>query len=176
MFSAVLEVVWFLLPAYVANSIAIDVKAFPVLKNYSAPVDGGRSFGGKRVLGDGKTWRGLLCGVVAGVSVGLLQMRLHPTSSINLIPMTLLLAFLLSLGALSGDMVASFFKRRWGLISGAHAPLLDQLDYILGAFLFSVVVVPFNLKYLLVALIITIPLHAGASVVAWILKLKKDPW
>ncbi len=44
---------WAMLPAYVPNNAA-------VLAGGGRPIDGGRTWDGKRVLGDGKTWRGTL--------------------------------------------------------------------------------------------------------------------
>jgi hypothetical protein len=39
----------------------------PWLCALAVPIDGGRSFRGKRILGDHKTWRGLLAGIFAGI-------------------------------------------------------------------------------------------------------------
>ena len=52
--------VWAMLPAYVPNNAAVLVGGGP-------PIDGGRTYGGRRLLGDGKTWRGTAGGIVAGV-------------------------------------------------------------------------------------------------------------
>jgi CDP-2,3-bis-(O-geranylgeranyl)-sn-glycerol synthase len=175
-FPGLWEAVWFILPAYVANSIAIDVSAVPYLKRFTTPVDFGRSFRGKRILGDGKTWRGLICGVMAGGLCGLLQQHLSPE---GLFPMTALIGFLLGLGALVGDMVESFIKRRMGMGRGHPLILMDQLDYIFGAFFFAWIVVPMRTigwEYLALICAITVPLHMFASVVAWKLKMKKNPW
>jgi CDP-2,3-bis-(O-geranylgeranyl)-sn-glycerol synthase len=55
---------WTMLPAYVPNNAA-------VLAGGGAPIDGGRTWGGSRVLGDGKTWRGTAAGTLAGVALAL---------------------------------------------------------------------------------------------------------
>jgi len=173
MLPGLIDVLWLILPAYVANSVAIDVSGIPFLKKYTAPVDFGMSWKGKRLLGEGKTWRGLICGVLAGVLCGWIQ---GIYASAGLYPMTALLGFLLGFGALLGDMVESFIKRRLGFDRGHPMFLLDQLDYIVGAFFLAWTMVPVDLGYLLMACIITLPLHFIASIVAWILKLKKNPW
>lgn len=183
----IIEALWFVLPAYVANSVAADVSIIGFLRKYNHPVDGGKTFRGKRILGDGKTWRGLFFGVLGGVFVGWLQSKyywrvfelLQPLASpaeLNLQQMTLTLAFLISLGAMVGDMVESFGKRMMGLPSGHPAPILDQLDYIFGAFFFAWLVVPVNLDYFALAVLITIPLHVVANIVAWALKIKRVWW
>src|SRR3970040_1033567 len=57
---------WFLLPAYAANPVA-------VVFGGGTPIDFGRSLrDGHRVLGDGKTWRGLAGGVASGLLLGIL--------------------------------------------------------------------------------------------------------
>jgi CDP-2,3-bis-(O-geranylgeranyl)-sn-glycerol synthase len=93
--------------------------------------------------------------------------------------MTPLVGFLLGLGALVGDMAESFIKRRMGFDRGAHLFLMDQLDYIFGAFFFAWTVVPLQsigLGHLILTCALTVPIHYIASVVAWKLKLKKNPW
>lgn len=64
---AILHALWLFLPVYVANmSPVFTAKIVP---GWSTPIDGGRMHrDGQRVLGDGKTWRGLVGG---GVAAGL---------------------------------------------------------------------------------------------------------
>ena len=56
--------IFLFLPALVPNSAA-------VLFGGGTPVDFGRTWKGKRILGDGKTWRGLFGGVAAGTALGI---------------------------------------------------------------------------------------------------------
>jgi CDP-2,3-bis-(O-geranylgeranyl)-sn-glycerol synthase len=174
-FSVILRVIWFILPAYVANSVAIDVSAVPFLKKYTAPVDFGRTFREKRILGDGKTWRGLVSAVIAGTITGWLQGHYSPAFAAG-ITQSATLGFLLGLGAMVGDMAASFLKRQSGMERGAMAPILDQLDYIIMAFIFASPVVGFDFRFLLLACAITVPIHVIANFVAYAIKLKKVPW
>lgn len=84
--------------------------------HWRAPLDGGATLAdGTRVLGDHKTWRGLVVGVIAcGVAARLLQL-----------PLLLGVAF----GTLSliADVTGSFIKRRLRLQPGAEIPMLDQI-------------------------------------------------
>ncbi|MFH1836300.1 MAG: CDP-2,3-bis-(O-geranylgeranyl)-sn-glycerol synthase [Methanobacteriota archaeon] len=170
------DAVWFILPAYVANSAAIDVSGIPFLKKYSTPIDLRHNILGKRILGDGKTWRGLFGGVIAGTLIGILQLSIQPYLGESLPQMTVKLALLLSFGALFGDMAASFVKRQTGFDRGASVPGLDQLDYIVGAFVFSLPAVPFDLTRFLIIVVLTIPLHVLANYVAYKIKLKEVWW
>ncbi|MCX6695389.1 MAG: CDP-2,3-bis-(O-geranylgeranyl)-sn-glycerol synthase [Candidatus Altiarchaeota archaeon] len=171
-----LEVLWFIFPAYAANSIAVDVSGIPFLKDFSTPMDFGRNIGGRRVFGDGKTWRGFFCGILAGVIVGWIQSLLQANYSWNLPEMSLTLAFLLSLGAMVGDLAASAIKRRCGFERGHSLPFIDQLDFVFGAFYFAWIIVPADLAFFATALVVTVPIHYFANYVAWVLKLKKSPW
>lgn len=173
MLPGVYEVLWVILPAWMANSWAINVKGLPLLKNFSTPIDFGYKVNGKRILGDGKTWRGLFGGVSAAVFTSYIQMQFQP---VGMPQMTLTLGFLLGFGAVLGDMVESFIKRRSNLERGHPLFLMDHLDYIFGAFFMAWLVLPVDLGYLLIASFLTVPVHFIANIIAWKFKLKKNPW
>src|SRR3989454_11668937 len=76
---AIPQALWFFLPAYVANPMA-------VVFGGGTPIDFGRTLrDGERLFGDGKTWRGLVGGTLAGgppgVAPGPPFPALAPTSS-----------------------------------------------------------------------------------------------
>lgn len=188
MLSTLIEALWFILPAYMANSIANDIAHIRFFEKYSYPLDFGLTWRGVRIFGPNKTWRGLFFGVLAAVLTGFLQQRFHIQSALfisdslkldstlSLPEISLKLAFLIGFGAMAGDAVKSFFKRRMGIESGRPAPLLDQLDYIFGAFFMAWLVVPVNLEYFALVIIVTVPIHLMANLIAWLLKLKNVPW
>lgn len=75
--SSVLHGLLFFLPAYVANMSPLLVAR--VLPRWNAPIDGGRlAKDGKRLLGAGKTWRGLVGGTVLGAVTGVVVAWLVP--------------------------------------------------------------------------------------------------
>ena len=157
------QTLWFMLPAYFANMAPVVISKFKLVKRYNKPIDFGRKWRGKPLLGPGKTWFGLISGVAVGSLIGLLQGSLE-------------LGFMLGLGAMIGDSAGSFVKRRLGLKRGAKAPGIDQLDFVLGAFLFAGLIGVFNWKYLVIALVVTPLLHWLASIAGYRLKLKREPW
>ena len=115
----------------------------------AVPIDQGRMLWGKRVLGDHKTWRGLLAGVVAGTVVFEVQRLAYEAEAVrNLALMDysahpLLPGLLMGLGAGVGDAVKSFFKRRIDIEPGVSWPVFDQLDFFVGAYCFvSIVYAP----------------------------------
>lgn len=170
---------WVMLPAYVPNNAA-------VLAGGGAPIDGGRTWGDRRILGDGKTWRGTIVGTLVGVGVAYLLNLLQPTAidvlgfAVPTFPVAAMIA--LPLGAMLGDMAASFIKRRTGRNRGAPLPGVDQLDFAVMALLltaivaFEWVVMVFTLALLLVILIVTPILHIVTNVLAYLFGFKHEPW
>ena len=159
---------WFIFPAYCAN-------AAPVIFGGGPQMDFGKKFwDNKPILGSHKTFRGFLAGIIIGPLVGLVQTVIfqnylthYPQFSYSI-----LLGFMLSLGALTGDLIESFAKRRLNRSPGASLPVADQIDFILGAFLFSIVVSPPSLQSALIILLITIPIHLATNLGAALLNMK----
>ena len=166
-----------MLPAYIPNPVA-------ALLGGGTPIDLGRNFSdGKRIFGDGKTWRGLVTGILAGIITGLILIWFCGRFPLAGLPVhTLLFVILLATGALLGDLVKSFFKRRYGKERGTKWPVADQYDLVAGAFLLLLIFDPawlfatVTLTVFLVILIITPVLHRATNIVGYIFKVKEVPW
>lgn len=156
---------WFILPAYVAN-------ATPVVLGGGRPIDANKKFtDGRPIFGAGKTAQGFIAGLAAGTFVGLLQGIAEGTLSHYLA-----LGFLLALGALLGDLLGSFIKRRLGIERGGAAPGLDQLSFVVVALLAAS---PLDLpgwKIVLTIIIITLPIHLATNFSCYKLGLKSRPY
>lgn len=152
---------FFFLPAGIANMVPVIVAKIPGLKKWDAPLDFGKKFRGKRILGDHKTIRGFVSGIVAGCIVALVLYQ------------SLLLGFLLSFGALAGDSIKSFFKRQMGIASGKSWFPFDQIDYIVGGLLLSVFVVRLSLISYSAIFLLYFFLHLLITMIGYFLKLKK---
>jgi CDP-2,3-bis-(O-geranylgeranyl)-sn-glycerol synthase len=165
----IIEALKFIFPAYCANAI-------PVITGGGYPIDLGKKFfDGKPIFGRNKTFRGFFSGLIVGTAVGYLE-----SVFLNYPPKNLGLVFglLLSLGALFGDLTGAFIKRRLGMVPGDLLPVIDQVDFIIGAivfaFLFSSQVLSWEL--IIVVLIITPPIHLLTNFAAYKLGLKDNPW
>ena len=180
-------VLWIMMPAYLANTIA-------VITGGRFPIDQGKKLGdGNRILGDGKTWSGLLGGTIGGIIVGYVQLNFG-TSFIDSIAGTnnetlwgdtpFLIFFLLAFGALFGDLTASFFKRRQNLNRGDKYPLLDMYDFIVMSLLLTLILGGgwlqtwiFDGTVPLFTLLIATPiLHRGVNIIGFKIGLKNEPW
>ena len=170
---------WAMLPAYVPNNAA-------VLAGGGAPIDGGRTRGGRRLLGDGKTWRGTAVGTLAGILLAQVLNYLGPAVSdavgVSLPSFPLAAAVGLALGAMLGDIGASFLKRRTGRERGAAFPVVDQLDFVVGALACALVLAPgwflstFTLPVVAVVVVLTPVLHVVTNGIAYVLGLKDEPY
>jgi len=162
---------WFIFPAYCANAI-------PVIFGGGHPVDFGKIFwDGKPILGSHKTLRGFFSGLVVGTLVGFIQTLLfqHVLFQYDAqLRYDVLLGFMLSLGALVGDLAESFIKRRLDLPPGSSLPIADQLDFVVGALLFSLPVSPLpSLPTVLIILVITPLIHFLTNLLASLLGIKR---
>jgi CDP-2,3-bis-(O-geranylgeranyl)-sn-glycerol synthase len=108
---------------------------------------------------------------VAGIVFGLIQGAITGNFQ-HYLP----LACLLSLGALLGDLLGSFIKRRIGIERGGAAPVLDQLGFVCLAMLLAW---PFYLpgwQEILTVLIITPPIHLATNFAGYKLGMKSHPY
>ena len=152
------ETIYIYLPAYIAN-------ATPVVLGGGGSLDGDRNWAdGKPILGDHKTIRGTLSGLAAGFIIGLLQR--NPVRGA-----------LLSVGAIGGDLIVSFFKRRFDLKPGALLPIADQMGFIVFAVILVSLAEPAPTWDRAIGILAaTLPIHYLTNVFAWLLKLKSTPW
>jgi CDP-2,3-bis-(O-geranylgeranyl)-sn-glycerol synthase len=152
----------FIFPAYCAN-------ATPVLAGGGTKMDFGKNFtDGKRIFGNNKTFRGFFFGLAIGVFVGLLEVMFFH--------FPLLFSILTPLGALLGDLTGAFLKRRLGINPGGLLPIVDQVDFVVGAVVFSLPLALVSWQLALTVLLITPPIHLFTNFLAFKLKLKKHPW
>jgi CDP-2,3-bis-(O-geranylgeranyl)-sn-glycerol synthase len=152
----------FIFPAYSANAV-------PVVFGGGAPLDLGRTlWDGRPVFGSHKTIRGFFAGLAVGTLVGLGECLVFTDYS----P---LLGFVLSLGALIGDLGGAFIKRRLGIAPGASLPVVDQVDFVLAALLFSLPVSRPTLTMAFVVLVLTVPAHLLTNLLAYLVGLKRRP-
>ena len=160
----IIGVLWIFLPGFLTNTFAMMWGKWLPKTGYGPwPIDGGRVHkDGNRLLGDGKTWNGLVGGsftagllamlmtyVIGGSSPSGVQGSATFPNLYYLIEgswldfagpwfATFLLGALLGLYCLIGDMTGSFFKRRKGMKRegdiSSKAPLLDTLPFAIALF------------------------------------------
>ena len=175
---------WLAIPALSANSTA-------VIFGGGTPIDFGKKFyDGKRILGNGKTWRGLIGGGAAAAGIGGIQQIIAYFLNTPYLPLfsfngfeAMGIVLVLSYGALIGDSTGSFIKRRFGIERGQKAYLLDQMTFLLVALLFVFIAYPsfffgyfWNITAILTLFILTPLLHRSVNIIGYKMGYKDVPW
>jgi CDP-2,3-bis-(O-geranylgeranyl)-sn-glycerol synthase len=152
----------FIGPSYVAN-------AAPLVFGGGRTLDGGRKLSdGQPIFGSHKTIRGVIVGILAGSAIGLAE---SPVDS-----RLVLAGFTIAIGAVSGDLLGAFVKRRFRIEPGRAFPVLDQLDFVLGGLLFGYPFFPLGLFSTLLVVMVTPPIHLATNYGAYRLGMKKTRW
>ena len=176
------QLFWFFLPVATANMAPVIFKN--QLLALAKPIDGGRLFRGQPLFGDHKTWRGLLVATLTGGVVFLLQWLLteqFPEQLTNWAPFDLTqgpwwFGFLLGFGAIFGDLVKSFFKRRVNIAPGKTWFPFDQIDLIVFPLLMIGFFYPTTSTTIVVTLLLVPVLHVSVNRIGFWLHLKDTPW
>jgi CDP-diglyceride synthetase len=178
-----LQLLWLALPIIAAGLVHLAVlklDLLPALRRM--PIDGGRTFRGRRLFGDNKTWRGAVVtiGTTTVAAWGLAQLSECCWPLPTLVPFAeehpLLWGLLLGTGYIVGELPNSFAKRQLGIAPGASGQgiagrvfwVIDQLDSLAGMLLFVAPI--WHPSPGLLALILAIML-VGHPVSAWIMVL-----
>lgn len=172
---------WFFLPAGLGNMAPIFAARVSLLRHLDAPIDWGLQVGGHRLLGAHKTWRGLLSGIFVAIIALWLQQYLvstfgwlqRATTPLDYAALpTVWVGFLLGIGALGGDAVKSFFKRRIGTAPGATWFPFDQIDYIVGASIATFAIVQLSPVVYVWAILLWPTIHIVSTAIGYWLGLK----
>ncbi|MBD3269912.1 CDP-archaeol synthase [Candidatus Peregrinibacteria bacterium] len=192
----------FFLPAYIANMMPVIGQNLPFSEKIK------KTAINEKLFGKNKTWFGIVFGILISTLICYIiyQILLMYSASIHgeeylktvifkssyFFYLNIPSAVTISSGALLGDLIESYFKRRIGLKPGYALPFFDQTDFIFGAWIMYMIYIsiPYfnqlffkpnydlNLYFyiLLTGLIITPFLHLSANVIAYKLRLKKVWW
>ncbi|MBN1544573.1 CDP-2,3-bis-(O-geranylgeranyl)-sn-glycerol synthase [Candidatus Woesearchaeota archaeon] len=172
---------YMLLPALLANLVP---PLFRKVNFLGYPVDLGARWKGKPLFGSHKTYRGLFFGITAAIIIAYVQSVLFSSSGwlrqASLIDYSahnfVILGMLLGFGALFGDLVKSFFKRRVGVKPGKPWIPFDQLDFVVGALLFLALVYIPSWKVMLFLLVVVPILHILTNHIGFYLGINKSKW
>lgn len=184
MFLIIAQALFFFLPGYVANMLPVVFAKFGFLKSLDFPIDRGKKLGEYDVFGSHKTYRGFVAGVlgslfIVGIQIALWTfipsshfLFLFPYAGWKMIGFGVLMGF----GALLGDLIKSFFKRRFRVKEGAVFFPFDQLDFVVGGILGASIIFMPGYGHLAVLFIFTPLLHFLSNLIAYKLGWKKVWW
>src|SRR3989338_5895460 len=152
MLNLILQCFYFILPAYFANMAPVIVKKIDFLK---IPIDFNKTMNNKPIFGKKKTFRGLVFGVLFAIVIAYLQFLLYKKNifvGISIVDYSnwLLIGFLMGFGAIFGDLIESFVKRRLEYEPGKPFVPFDQTDFVIGALIFVYPIANLGLNKILI--------------------------
>jgi len=167
----ILESLYFFLPGYIANMAPVLLRWIPV---GGTPIN-------EKLFGSHKTWRGLIVGIIMGGIIFSLQKYLYVTefklwAIIDYGDFSPVLGFLMGLGALVGDAVKSYYKRKGGLKPGERWFPYDQIDFVIGGIIFSWFVYVPQAEVVLILLLVTPILHIVVNHIGYWLRIRESKW
>jgi len=174
---------YFFLPAYFVNMTPPLIRKAGLFNFLDKPVDFGRKFKGQPILGKNKSWRGVIFSSIIGILVAGLQLWLYRFSFIKEISFfdyseinILAFGFLISAGAVFGDLLFAFIKRRLKMEPGQRFIPFDQTNYVIGAALFLTPFLKINTLIWITIFILTFFLHLIFNRTGYLLRLHKNKW
>ncbi len=168
-----------LLLAAAISGVFLRYDLAPVL---ARPIDNGAMIRGKRVFGDGKTWRGVVTAILGSVIGVALQRALSGVvpSALQIVDYArvdpLLLGTGMGGGAMIGELPNSFVKRRAGIPRGGTASgwkgvvfyVWDQVDLLVGAWPFVAPLVSPRPRVVVASFVVALVVHPLVALVGWL--------
>lgn len=172
------DLAYLLLPAAIANMAPVIARRIRFLDFLNHPIDGRLKLNGKPVLGNHKTWRGLVSGIVAGIVVTGIQALIGPTSFDLVVyrDVWLPLGAMLGAGALIGDAFKSFLKRRVGIPEGSPWVPYDQIDFGIGAVIAALPFVQLGWPISFTAIAVLAFCHVLIVRIGYLVGLRNEKW
>jgi CDP-2,3-bis-(O-geranylgeranyl)-sn-glycerol synthase len=176
-------------PLLLSAALSGIVLRFDLASWLAVPIDGGRCLAGRRVLGDGKTWRGVVVAVAGSIVATSIQ-KLLPlgwTSSLAVLdyPAVNPAAFgaAMGAGAVLGELPNSFAKRRLGIARGRTARgllgfvfyVLDQIDLLVGAWPMILPWVRPSFVLFVASIVVTLVVHPLVALIGYLMGARRSP-
>lgn len=176
-----LSALYLILPLCAANASPHFVKSIPW---GATPLDHFKSWHGKRIFGDHKTYRGVFTSIVMSIFIVLMQKLLFPyfqsVSLLNYGAFSLLkvvgVGFVFAASYVCIDIFKSFFKRRINLREGAPWIPFDQIDLGIAALIaLSLIEIP-SWQHLVIIFLLAPALVIFSNGIAYLIGIKKVWW
>ena len=172
MIELLLQVIWFLIPAGVANLVPpIAARMIPA---WDSPMDFGVKLRGQRLFGSHKTFRGLFSGILAATAVHKLQVliALNYQWFFNLafdefFYQQWWLGAWFGFTALAGDAIKSLIKRQTNREPGKPWLPWDKIDWIIGTLAGSWFLFHFDADFAITAIIAGLLLSFAGKIIGY---------
>ena len=158
--NGLIQLFYLMLPAYVANMTPVFASKLNI---FQKPIH-------SKIFGGHKTWGGLIGGIIVGSIIGILQIIITP--NYYLYP-NYFYVILLAIGALLGDILFSFFKRRLCIKPGQSWVPFDQIDFVIGALVLGLLLYVPSVIKIMIIIMGSFILHVIVNAIGYLLKLRK---
>ena len=183
-----LKVICVFLPVLGAWFVHVPILRFNLFPGLRRPIDAGRTWRGRRLFGDNKTWRGALA--MGGGVLGLTLLLSRSRSYWEALPVELqrrgpwIVGTLLGLGTVLAELPNSFAKRQCDIapgqqrrsLLGAIISVYDQGDFVLGIWLTLLPLWVMSAQQAAVAFGVVAVVHLAVSWIAYRLGARATPW
>ncbi len=181
------RVLWLFAPLLVSLALAAVVHRWDLVRALKRPIDGGRTFRGKRLFGASKTWRGVAIAVVGSTIAVALQKHVLVAPSLSLLDYPsvspIALGVTMGVAAMAGELPNSFVKRQLGIAPGttAGSPALralfwtwDQIDVLTASWPALVPWIRPTLAMVVASVVITLVVHPLVALLGYLLGARKS--
>ncbi len=164
----ILKIVWLYLPGAFANMAPIIFQKVNFLNKAI----------NKKLFGENKTYRGLFFGILFSIIIALLQQNLgalfHNIEMLDYSKINIFLfGFWMGIGALLGDLLKSFIKRKLNIAPGKSFPVFDQIDWIIGTTIILAFYINLKINFILYSILVLGMLHFLINIISYKLKIRK---
>lgn len=184
---ALAQALWLFAPLVFSGAVSGVVLRYDLLPGLKRPIDGGRSFRGRRIFGASKTWRGIAVAVAGCVTAAAIQtcwlsglagpLAVAELRGADVVPF----GIAMGLGAMLGELPNSFVKRRLDMAPGGTTtgPLSvlfwvwDQVDLLTAAWPLIAFWVPPTPRLVAASFVVALAIHPTVSLAGYLLHARK---
>ncbi len=149
-----------LIPAMIANMAPTLFKT----KYWNTPIN-------EEIFGKNKTWRGFISAIIVGTIAYFLLVKFNLINFDTKTSLIIFVGFLFSFGAITGDLIESFFKRKIGIKPGETWAPWDQIDYILGMILLTYFIYQYTFNQIILLLVLGGIISALTHRIGYLIKI-----
>lgn len=182
------QVLYLFAPLLVSAALSGIVLRFDLFTVLRRPIDHGAIFRGRRLFGDGKTWRGVAVAVVGSFGAVAVQqaIRTHVPALLQVADYGAIdpLSFggAMGLGAMAGELPNSFTKRQLGIASGKTTRgwravvfyAWDQVDLLTGSWPLIIPWVRPSALLVVTSFVVALAVHPLVALVGYVVGARKS--
>ena len=182
------QVLYLFAPLLVSAAMSGIVLRFDLFAVLRRPIDQGAIFRGRRLFGDGKTWRGVAVAVVGSIGAVAVQqaIRTHVPALLQVADYgpidPLSFGGAMGLGAMAGELPNSFTKRQLGIASGKTTRgwqavvfyVWDQVDLLTGSWPLIIPWVRPSALLVVTSFVVALAVHPLVALIGYVVGARKS--